>query len=351
MARLRHNRTEALELAEDKAEYLLFMDADKVLRTPADFAFRRSGRRLLARIATRAPSSSRCAWPTARVALGGRAARVRHGLDAGRAEGSGSRGRTSSHEGARARPQDLSQGRGDPRSGADREPDNARYMFYLAQSLRDAGEPAARDAIPPPGRDARLDEERWNALYQAACTTRGWGSRRRRSSPRTSPRTSPAARAPSRCSSSPASTASAASSRALPLRAAGRRASRAPPTGCSSTRRLRLARLDEQALPARTSARSTRASLAAQRLLSENRFPTCRAAADRGEPGRPTGLPIDSRKGAGAAHRRDYNHRHRPSAAAMNACWEGPLDRVEDSNDAETRKCPQPDRRRVLRPC
>ncbi|WP_051236496.1 tetratricopeptide repeat-containing glycosyltransferase [Ottowia thiooxydans] len=49
------------------------------------------------------------------------------------------------------------------------EPDSTRYRFYLAQSLRDAGEPEA--ALQAYLRRAELEgfsEERWYALYQAA---------------------------------------------------------------------------------------------------------------------------------------------------------------------------------------
>lgn len=50
------------------------------------------------------------------------------------------------------------------------EPDNARYVFYLAQSWRDAGELEA--SIKEYERVATMkgwEEERWFSLYQAAC--------------------------------------------------------------------------------------------------------------------------------------------------------------------------------------
>lgn len=57
------------------------------------------------------------------------------------------------------------------------EPDNARYVFYLAQSYRDAGEPAAaRDAYQRRVDMAGWDEERWYALWQVAVLTERIGA-------------------------------------------------------------------------------------------------------------------------------------------------------------------------------
>jgi hypothetical protein len=53
-----------------------------------------------------------------------------------------------------------------------KEPHNARYAFYLAQSYRDAGDlGAAREAYERRARMTSWDEETWYALYQVAQLT------------------------------------------------------------------------------------------------------------------------------------------------------------------------------------
>ena len=168
-----HNRNEALQLAQHAADYLLFIDADETLAMPAGFrwpalggdAYRfqceyanvRYQRNAL--VATRLPwrwcgvlhEYLDCSEPHAWQAMPGPTILV-------------------NHDGARAR---------DPRTYlrdievleralAD-EPGNGRYVFYLAQSLRDAGQLAAsRERYLQRAAMGGWEEERWYAQFRAA---------------------------------------------------------------------------------------------------------------------------------------------------------------------------------------
>ncbi len=168
-----HNRNEALELARPCAEHLLFIDADEVLamspgfawpaldgeayRFACEYAELRYHRNAL--IATRLPwrwvgvlhEYLDCALPHSWGFLSGPAIVV-------------------SHDGARAR---------DPNTylrdievlerALQAEPGNSRYVFYLAQSLRDAGQAApARARYLQRASMGGWEEERWCAQFRAA---------------------------------------------------------------------------------------------------------------------------------------------------------------------------------------
>ncbi|CAB4835933.1 unannotated protein [freshwater metagenome] len=171
-----HNRSEALALARGKADYVLIMDADDELEIrddvdkaaleadAYDVTFLGGGIEFVRSILL----SNRLPW---------RFEGVLHEYVT--ADGEYSRGhfpgaRVIEHrEGARTR--GVS---GDVKYGRDAvvleaalldEPDNARYVFYLAQSYRDSSQPAK--ALAAYERRARMcgwDEELWYSLYQMA---------------------------------------------------------------------------------------------------------------------------------------------------------------------------------------
>ena len=171
-----HNRTEALELAKDKAEYLLFIDADEVLRAPAGSAMPP----LVAdayylEVEYAGTVYSRCAVVATRLAW--RWVGVLHEYLASTPEAQ--KGRLEwphivvSHDGARARdPNTYRKDAAILERALITEPDNARYMFYLAQSWRDAGEPGrARDVYRRRAAMPGWDEETWTALYEIGRTS------------------------------------------------------------------------------------------------------------------------------------------------------------------------------------
>ncbi len=168
-----HNRSEALELTRGKADYVLVMDADHALRTPPGYAFRdlaADGYMLAHRYAGTEYGlpillADRIAWRYEGVLHEYVTSDVPH-----RFETLAGPWIEVFHEGARSRdPETYRKDAAILEAALAREPGNARYAFYLAQSLRDAGEPArARDAYR---RRAAMDgwaEERWYALYQSA---------------------------------------------------------------------------------------------------------------------------------------------------------------------------------------
>lgn len=167
-----HNRNEALQLARDGADYLMFIDADEELDVPEGYqwpaleadgyyipvAYAGTDYARLSLIATRLDwtwrgvlhehlESATPAWfdtvppgPTVIVR----------------------------HEGARARDPDTYKKDAKLLEKALAEdPTNARYAFYLAQSWRDAGETRkARDAYQKRAAMPGWIEETWYALYQ-----------------------------------------------------------------------------------------------------------------------------------------------------------------------------------------
>ncbi len=168
-----HNRTEALHLARSKADYLLFIDADETLGTAPDFCFPALTEGAYS-LETRFQElrydrvsliSTRLPWRWEGV--------LHEYLEAGqtvpqpRLEGLWLDVRT---EGARSRdPLKFQKDAAVLEEALRHEPNNARYVFYLAQSWRDCGELAqARTQYERRAAMGGWDEEVWYALYQVA---------------------------------------------------------------------------------------------------------------------------------------------------------------------------------------
>lgn len=175
-----HNRTQALELARDRADYLLFIDADEVLGAApgaslhaltheaysieARYAELRYDRVSL--VATRLP------WRWEGV--------LHEYLEAGRpfeqprVPGFWIEVRS---EGARSRdPRKFEKDAAVLEAALANDPSNARYVFYLAQSRRDAGQlDKARDAYARRAAMGGWEEEVWYSLYEVARLTERLG--------------------------------------------------------------------------------------------------------------------------------------------------------------------------------
>lgn len=167
------NRSEAIALTRGKASYVLVMDADNVFHAPAGFRFstlRADGYYLTHRYGdveygVAMLLADRIAWryqgvlheyvtadvPHALVTLPGPWVEVHH-------------------EGARSRdPETYLKDAKILQAALAKEPGNARYAFYYAQSLRDAGQlECALDAYMHRAQMGGWDEEAWQARYQAA---------------------------------------------------------------------------------------------------------------------------------------------------------------------------------------
>jgi glycosyltransferase involved in cell wall biosynthesis len=169
-----HNRSEALALARDRAEFTLTIDADEVFEAPAGFrwpALTADAYTLLHRVS---PGDTTFQLiKLVRAELPWRYVGVLHEVivcDAPhRAEplrGPVIRGLFDSARNA----DPIAKYRRDAEvleAALKDEPDNARYLFYLAQSYRDAGD--TERAIEAYARRAQIggwDEEVWYALYQ-----------------------------------------------------------------------------------------------------------------------------------------------------------------------------------------
>lgn len=170
------NRTEAIELALDRADYLLFLDADEIFELPSGFdrpeltadAYSlemRHGDTLYWREVL---VNTRIRWryegvlheyltadePYSRARLTGPS--IVGMYDGGRSQGQ------STIEKYRRDATTLE-------AALEKEPNNARYVFYLAQSYRDCGENAK--GLAAYLRRAAMggwDEEVWYSLFQAA---------------------------------------------------------------------------------------------------------------------------------------------------------------------------------------
>jgi glycosyltransferase involved in cell wall biosynthesis len=168
-----HNRTEAIELARGKADYLLVIDADDVLVAPPDFA-------LPALVEDsykiRVEDAGTSYWRTHffRSDLDFHYTGVLHEVltstelrTEGRLEGLVYR-RTNT--GARsADPRKYEKDAAVLKAALAAEPENARYAFYLAQSWRDAGQlDKARAAYAKRATMSGFEEETWYALLEVA---------------------------------------------------------------------------------------------------------------------------------------------------------------------------------------
>jgi len=168
-----HNRTEALEHARGRADYILLIDADEVLEAPDGFRFpplradaydfdvHYEG------ITYRRRQLLRAALPWRYHGVLHEYVHCSEARTIGRIDGV----RTHVyHDGARARdPLTYKRDALLLEQALLDEPDNARYAFYLAQSYRDAGDPEA--AIRAYRRRAGMggwSEEVWFSLYQIA---------------------------------------------------------------------------------------------------------------------------------------------------------------------------------------
>ena len=169
-----HNRTEALRLAQaEGSDYVLFIDADEAFIVPPDFvwpalaadAYELTCRYAGIEYARRALVSTRIPWRWVGV--------LHEFLECETATTFGELAAPTllvSHDGARAR---------DPRTYARDiealeqalidEPDNARYVFYLAQSYRDFLRLSdARTTYERRVAMGGWDEELWYSLFQIA---------------------------------------------------------------------------------------------------------------------------------------------------------------------------------------
>ena len=167
------NRTEALQLARGRADYVFVIDADEVVELDADFRLPR----LTADVYIVTIALDRWTYPRrqlVRDALPWRYEGVLHEYivcEQARSEAELKGIRTISYQdGSRSR--DPNTYRRDAlclEEALIDDPDNSRYVFYLAQSYRDAGDPESalrhyrRRAEMPGSR-----EETWCALYQIA---------------------------------------------------------------------------------------------------------------------------------------------------------------------------------------
>ncbi len=168
-----HNRSEALELARGKADYLLFIDADETLaalpgaRWPhlSEAAYSLEARFNGLSYDRVSLVATRLLWRWAGV--------LHEYLDAGQPV---AQPRLPNFwievraEGARSQdPRKFDKDAAVLEAALRDEPHNARYAFYLAQSYRDAGQTAqARQAYEKRAAMGGWDEEVWYSLYQMA---------------------------------------------------------------------------------------------------------------------------------------------------------------------------------------
>lgn len=172
-----HNRSEALELAQPKARYTLFIDADEILQMPAGNQFTDLSADAY-QVLHEHGTSGVTFWLTqlVRNALPWRWVGVLHeGLvcDAPhrseRLSGPVTRGMFDSARNALPQEEKYRRDAETLRTALLTEPDNARYVFYLGQSWRDARQP--EKALAAYQRRAAMpgwEEESWYAQYQSA---------------------------------------------------------------------------------------------------------------------------------------------------------------------------------------
>ena len=176
-----HNRTEAMHLARGRGDYLLFIDADETLSAPDGFAWPNLGAPAYhlhaeygaTRYSRPALLDARLEWrwegvlheyPVATPAV------AFAQLDWPRI--------VVRQDGARSRdPRKLEKDARVLREALEREPQNARYAFYLAQTYRNAGDlQRAREAYWRRFQMAGWEEETWYAAYQVARLTERMGA-------------------------------------------------------------------------------------------------------------------------------------------------------------------------------
>lgn len=167
------NRTEAFQLARGKSRYAFVMDADNVFHVPPGFDFDAldaDGYLVQHRYAGTEFGcgtlfADRIPWRYEGVLHEYATADVPHQL-----VNLVGPWMEVHHEGARSRdPDTYRRDAAILEAALEREPGNARYAFYLAQSLKDAGEfERAYEAFMRRAAMPGWDEESWHARYQAA---------------------------------------------------------------------------------------------------------------------------------------------------------------------------------------
>jgi glycosyltransferase involved in cell wall biosynthesis len=167
------NRSEAIVLARGRADYILIMDADNVLRTPPGYAFEdlaADGYYVTHRYANvefgmAVLLADRIPWRYEGVLHEYVTADVPH-----RVVALSGPWVQMFHEGARSRdPDTYRKDAAVLEAALAKDPAHARYAYYLAQSLKDAGElERALAAFRHRATMAGWDEETWQARYQAA---------------------------------------------------------------------------------------------------------------------------------------------------------------------------------------
>ena len=171
-----HNRTEALELARGKADYVLFMDADNIFCAPSGWGWPDlTADAYYLTLTSSGTQYQQCLlvadhlrWRWVGVLHEYLTTDAPHQIQPLSGPWVDRR-----HEGARSRDPDTF--RKDAvilEDALKAEPTNARYAFYLAQSWRDAGVPTqAREAYRRRAAMGGWEEEVWYALYEVAKLT------------------------------------------------------------------------------------------------------------------------------------------------------------------------------------
>jgi hypothetical protein len=174
------NRSEAIALARGNAAYVLVMDADHVLRTPPGYRFTQldadayyvTHRYADLSYGLAVLLADRIAWRYEGVLHEYVTADVPHRIAALAGPWV-----DVQHDGARSRdPQTYLKDAAILEAALARQPGNARYAFYYAQSLKDAGlSERALEAFQRRATMGGWDEEAWHARYQVAQITERLG--------------------------------------------------------------------------------------------------------------------------------------------------------------------------------
>jgi len=169
-----HNRNEALQLAKYKADYLLFIDADEQLGVDEDAAWPRDMNLAAYSFEARFSGISYDRVSLVSTKLNWQWKGVLHEyLDAGEPAAQPRLPGFWIHvtpDGARSNdPKKFEKDAALLEAALKDEPDNARYVFYLAQSYRDAGRlDRALNAYKRRVAMGGWNEEVWYSLYQVA---------------------------------------------------------------------------------------------------------------------------------------------------------------------------------------
>ncbi len=166
-----HNRNEALDLAGDTADYVLFLDADERLDAPSGLdRSRLSADGYYLSCAYAGTTYARCALVATRLPWRWQGV-VHEFLSCAQPHRLETLERPRivvAHDGARSRDSDTyANDAALLEEALKADPDNARDVFYLAQSYRDAGQLArSRDVYRRRVAMGGWDEEVWFSLYQ-----------------------------------------------------------------------------------------------------------------------------------------------------------------------------------------